>query len=256
MYINDRPITDFGVRLVSLEEWLNPPPLEVPPIALYGRIGVAVVGQAATVGSRTIQTKHATARGTTLTQRRTYASLLYRAAQGVVALRFDDEPTRQVFVTLTAGSAAALAVAMLDGDLGIDLTWTAHDPLWYDVGQSVIGLPADGSKKPIPMGNAPHGGVIHLVGAGTNPTVVTLRNRGGDALATMTLATTWTSAEYVEIDLDRYRIVKINNLTRTNLLAYLATTETFHVFSPEDGPMLSVTGCGSVVLYYRRAWLS
>ena len=256
MYLNNRPVTDFGFKLSEVTDWVAPPPFEVTPLTLYGRAGASLIGQTGRTATRTFSTKLVSMTGVTLAGRRTNLSALYRASQGAVAVRFDDDPTKEIYTLMSSGSTAALAVAMVDGAVSVDLQWLTYDPYWHDVAVSSCQVYGGGNRYAVTCGSAPHGGVMHITGAGTSPITLTLRNAAGTALGTMTLTTTFTSGEYVEIDFDRKRIEKVNDTTRTNLLTTLGATEDFFVFSPEDQPTLSLTNATSAVLYYRKAWVA
>lgn len=250
--INGRDIADYGVVVSLIAGWLDAPTRSYELLAVPGRAGGLVTPGGVQADAREI-TVQVFVPATTVTGRRTTLAALYRDLRGVVELGFGDDTSRFMYGLLKTGGTQTLGPAMVVPEAVTTLTFTIPDPVAYAATADCIAIPAGGTRVAIPTGTAPSGGIIRLAGAGTNPCVLTLRDRAGVTIQTMTLSTTWTTGEFVEVDCDAWTVKKWNGTTATNILSALGSTDTFLRFSPEDEPSLSVTGCGGATLVYRKA---
>jgi hypothetical protein len=254
VWVNDKPLEDYGVVVTRLSGWWSTAARSYEAIPIPGRAGAWLSDFGGALGPRSLSIGLRTT-GTTMTARRGILATLYEACRGTLEVRTNDDPTRFSFAVLSQASGIALDPALLEPRLDVQLELVAHDPYFYAVVPSVAAIPV-GLRRSMATGTAPHGGVVRLAGPGTNPCVFTVRDRGGTVRHTMTLATTWSSAEYVELDLDQWTILRWNGATSTNFLEFLGTTETFAAFDPSDGPVAEVSGCAGATLTYRKADLT
>jgi hypothetical protein len=253
LWVNDRDIADYGCVVVDVAGWWDAPTRALQSVQIPGRMGPWATNIASQVAPRSLAVRLLLTPASMAARKAALASL-YSALQGVVELRLNDDPYRFTYVVLSGGSATSLAQALVESRMDVTLKFDATDPLFYDVTWNAIAIPIGSTvRRTIPIGTAPFGGVLRLTGAGTNPCTVTLRDQAGNSVQTMTLATTWTTAEYVEIDCDQWTVKKWSAGAATNILSTLGALEQPLIFSPEDQPTLTITGCGGAVLYYRKA---
>lgn len=250
--INGRDLADYGVIVSAMSGWLDAPERQMETVIVPRRSGGLVTASGVQTQPRKL-TLDLWVPAVTVEARRTTLATLYRDLRGVVEMTISDAPGRFVYAILQTSTATPVGPALVVPEATVRLTFIVPDPVAHSTSVDVLAIPAGGTRVAIPCGTAPHGGILRLVGAGTNPCVLTVRDRGGVTLQTMTLSTTWTTGEYVEVDCDAWTVKKWNGTTATNVLTALAATDTFLRFSPEDDPTLSVTGCGGATLAYRKA---
>jgi len=250
--VNGRDIADYGVVVSLITGWLDAPSRSYEVLAVPGRAGGVLTPGGVQAQPREIAVQ-VFVPAASVTARRTTLAALYRDLRGVVELGFGDDPTRFMYGVLKTGTTNTLGPAMVVPEAVSTLTFLIPDPVAHATAATIVAVPNGGTRVSVSTGTAPHGGVVRLVGAGSNPCVLTLRDRAGVTLQTMTLSTTWTTGEFVELDCDAWTATKWNGTTGTNILSTLGTTDTFLRFSPEDEPTLSVTGCGGATVIYRKA---
>jgi hypothetical protein len=256
IWINGRDIVDFRCVATSLSGWSDLSSAQLDAVAISGRAG-SWLAIPATYPRRTMRFGlYFTP--TSVATRKTELDALMLALQGVIEVRINDDPNRFVYARVASSSLEGVGSASLAiREALLDLQLESTDPYFYALVAEVTHILCDGATyTAVPVGTAPQGGFLRLVGAGTSPCTIVIADRAGTPRYTMTLTTTWTAAEYVDIDFDQWTITRWNNVTSTNIMATLGTTETFPIFDPGDAPMVKITNAVSATYYSRKAYLS
>lgn len=267
LYLSGRSLEALGFRVETIKGPWDLPAVTDPVIAIPGRMGRMRTGQAADVAMRDIVIAGLVEESTTL---RTNADLESKLetlkalfAIGLLEVGRVNQMNR-LYVTRTVGFEATVRGAAL---AGVTAELTVHlqaiDPLAYDAALSIIGFGA--TRVPIPVGSAPSGGLLRIMGPATNP-VITVRRLTGDVVHTLGLTRTLAATDYEEIDLDLMRLTRfVSGVTTSDANAATSGDIEDFSFSPEDGDALAgqyptlecsgLTGDGNCEICYRRAWL-
>ncbi len=138
--------------------------------------------------------------------------------------------------------------------VAIDLEFRATHAVKRE--RSPRALAFSATPTPIPLGTAPSGGRVYLMGAATNP-VLSCVSATGLTVWSLTFTVTLDSNDYLELDLDALTVVHSNNGVRSNGMP-LQTAGTWGVLDPEDSdgdsawPTLQVSAGTGLWLGERR----
>lgn len=159
-----------------------------------------------------------------------------------------EQPTRQYTARPLGMGMTPINPVLLQRQQEFTITLVCDDPYARDTTDQTVAFT---TATPIPLGNAPSGGVITITG-GTDP-IITYRDSAGNIVQTMGF--TGTGSPLV-VDLDDF----LASVGGTNVIDKL-TSGSFIELSPLDGDYISAawptlevnSGSGSIT--YRRAYL-
>jgi phage-related protein len=257
IWINDRDLADFGAcQVTRLSNWSDIPARQAQGVQIAGRAGTWLATPI-TTSTRQLQVE-VYFKPASLASRKTELDAFFLALEGVVEVRINDDPNRFAYARVeSTAMRGASSASLLAPECFVGIMFVSTDPYFYAKSADAATILCDGATwTTLPLGTAPQGGVLRLVGAGTSPCVVTVADRAGTVRYTMTLTTTWTSAEYVDIDCDQWTITKWNNTTSTNIITALGAAETFPIFDPGDASQVKISNAVAAIYYGRKAYLS
>lgn len=236
LWINDRPDTDYSVRVAQLSGWLSFPVRSIPGVAVVGSHGEVVTGTGIRSEPRRLDIL-LDRTGTSLSERRSGISSLFQALNAKVQIRLGDDPTRFVEAYLIHADATGPgAPAFVDPDALIPLSFLAVDPLSYAV-QNWDRPVLPSVRTVVPMGTAGSRVQIDLGGATTATTVRFRHGHTGAVLYDMTLTGTPSSSEYVRLRHARQTIKKYSGTpaTETDVYSWKGSLDVWPVLDPADG---------------------
>lgn len=263
IFLNDTPIEALGLVMVDNGPLLGGVPVSRDVQPWPGRAG-GLAAQSATIGPRTVRFV-ADATVTTVAARTAVLDRLSDLLTGLVEVRFDDAPSR-----VLRG-----LVSVYEADVPVPPRWVNIAPRvvveitcplatrWdaQPTSRVLSATPTD-----IPVGTAPHGGVIFLTGtaAGALSGEVRLRYRGvsGVILNELVLSASLLAGEFLRIDLDAATLTRVTTAgVESNAYAW-RTGGTFFRPAPRDGvrdvsawPTLELTA-GTGLYVFRRQYLT
>lgn len=151
-------------------------------------------------------------------------------------------------------SATSLAASLT-------LRFLCPDPFAYDRDASIVGFGS--TPVAIPLGTAPSGGrswwsaIITIAGAATTPTL-TEYDAAGNTLRSMAFTFSPTASDFLEVDLGRGLVTRVQSGVRDNGFPYVTAGFAFPRLDPTDGdyaaslfPQLAVSSGTASVRYYR-----
>lgn len=268
--------TDLGATLGAWVETLDggydAPARDYAVQRLSGRLG-AVLSSEPTASERQITitgrlTPTALTRAALDTAMDRFKSLMLR---GLVTITVDDDVStpRRIDGVCPRCVVTPLFHHVTTPVARFSATILCPDPTWYELQGSILSFST--TATPVPLGNAPSGGIIRIAApkwsaaSVTTPTL-TYYSSGGASVKTLafTGVTLVAEQDFLEVDLDRQTVVLSDAGVRSNAIANIASGDFFSL-DPADGdysqsayPQLKVTaGAGTPVatLTYRKRWL-
>lgn len=241
VWLNEVDLSTLGLYVESLDKGRAAPARSYQIVRIPGRMGGVVPGDPIT-SERQISIS-----GTidpplrTVAQRQSFEDQLKAVAyRGLIRLTVDDDVNAPRCIDALGESLDVTPIAhpMVTQLSRVSFSVKCPDPTWYDVTAQVISLP-NSVAVPIPLGDAPIGGLIRIgvpawsASNVTNPQV-NYYTTGGVSIGTLAFTMTLTAGtDYLEIDLDRQTAVKVSSGVRTNAIANL-TSGDFFVLDPTD----------------------
>lgn len=254
-------LAGYGFYLMSSDGLFDAPTRTTTPVLIRGRAGTLRTTPVREEG-RTI-----TLRGGLTTSAKTVAA--YRLAEDVLKdalraglLRITRTDGNGV-VRLIEGYGRAVSLNAANHplnvtDAGTAITFDCVESAWRDPEPQIVSVAATATRYNLVTGTAPASPIIRMMAA-TNP-VLTYRDAGGTARATMTFTWTGAAGDYVDIDMRLPRIVKYVSGTASNGRSLLASGTYPWAIDPQDGdyatsswPTIEISN-GSAVVYHWRAW--
>lgn len=261
-FVNDRPISDLVAGVLQLDGHLAP---EMPVRAALAMANApGVFGSQVTVGARTV-TVGLDVRPATVLDRTAVVDALTRRLTGLLALRTDDAPDRELYATCSKVEVQLYPGGYSLPTVYVAVTFTAVDPTRYDVERRVYGLST--ARTSCPVGTVPSAPVVFLYGGSPSVVdpVVILRNYSGEETHRMTLTGTLATNDALAIDCARQVISRyVAGVLQTGANSGNAwfTSGAFPLLAPEDAvdgvgvtvelSATSGTPTGSIV--YARGW--
>jgi hypothetical protein len=258
--INGRSLAALGVSARELSGWRDGPETRRAFRGLPGSTGGLLAPQA--VGAaRELRLVLNVPDAATL-------DVLDDVTHGLVRLVFEDLPTRVIRVVRTQRSVTSIApsLTLLNPKLLVSYVFTAADGASYDVEPRLLAIGT--TPVPIALGTLPSAGVLQVPGGWSGTRTLTYRGANGVPYAAFALtvpsAETFASSEYLEIDLARRTIVRVDgSAVRSNAYGWRASGAWFapdptdgHVSGaglPGASPTLAMSA-GTALFRYRRAW--
>jgi phage-related protein len=244
LFVNDVDLDALGYGVLSVAGWGAALNTDVAYEPAPGRSGV-LLGEDTTQERLVELSMHVPAG--TIAARDAALGFITALFTGAVELRFSDSPHKMMrgIVTSVRSRAEAEGVSFVDPSLVIDVTVMCPNPAKIDRYLQVATIGAQ--ALPVPTGNLPHGGVIVIQGAATNPVITYARG-----VNTLGFTVTLGATDKLEIDLDTMSVTRYTAGVASNGNATWTSGE-FFVFDPRDTTTLSLSS-GTGALYYRRHW--
>jgi hypothetical protein len=247
LWINDVDIEALGCAVSRLEGWGAAIQLSAQESPLPSRYGAWVAPESVSAPSRSVQFSLLLS-SADIPSRDALLSRISALCTGWVELRFGDSPTHVLAgLVTTLQSRGEASLSFVEPDLILDVTVTCPDPAKVDryVQNATIGT----VNLPVPCGNLPHEGVLHICGAATNPALFL------NDVEVMSFTVTLAAHEALEVDLTLRQVRKRNASTGvvTNALGTWASGDFFSL-DPALLPRLRMTGATYGRLDYRRRW--
>lgn len=257
IYVNGRPIEDYGVVVGSFEGWLQPPEISYTTVALAGRSSAVPVDEDAAYRPRELPLGFLQTAASVAAQR-TSLSSLYRAMQGQLEISCDDNPNKIIYAQFESAEAAVFGIPFSSPKTQALGRLVAYDPFWYDRFPFLRGLKA-GERVEVPYGDAP--GRLWLycsdpmgTGTVTNPEF-SLRHKNGSLLARQRYTVSLTTVnDWFFVDHEAYEVTKSTAGTFSKQLSTLNAEDGFLRILPSQAPTIEVTSPGVVTLAVQRGW--
>jgi hypothetical protein len=258
--INGRALASLGVSPRELSGWRDGPAARRAFRGLPGTTGGLLAPQAVGV-ERELRLVLNVPDAATL-------DVLDDVTHGLVQLVFDDMPNRVVRVVRTQRSVTSIApsLTLLNPRLIVSYVFTAADGASYDREPRVLAIGT--TPVPIALGTLPSPGVLEVPGGWSGSRTLTYRGANGlpysAFVVTVPGSETFAAAEFLEIDLARRTIVRVEgNGGRSNAYSW-RTSGTWFAPDPTDGHVVGaglpgaspslVMSAGTALFRYRRAW--
>lgn len=261
-YLNDRPIDDLVAGVLQLDGHLAP---ELPVRASLAMANApGVFGSQVTVGARTV-TVALDVRPATVVDRTTALDALTRRLTGLLILRTDDAPDRELYCVCSKVDVQLYAGAYSLPTVFVVVTLVAVDPTRYELEPRVYGLST--ARTGCPVGTVPSAPLLYLYGGSpsvVNPVVI-CRNYSGEETHRMTLTGTLATNDALMIDCARQvinRYVAGVIQTGTNSGNAWFTLGAFPLLAPEDAvdgagltvELTAASGTPTGAIVYARRW--
>lgn len=259
LFINDREVQTLGLYPTVLERWGAGIEYAFESMPVPGRLGHLPAGTMS-ASPRVIRLT-GDIDAATVAERDAKLAAVLAPLRGLLEIRAGDAPDKVLegYLVGELSDGVVPTKSFVDGSAGLSLTlhlW-CPSPVKRDRFAQTIAFGA--AATPVPLGDLPSGGLVRILGAATNP-VLRYRDARGQLVQEMAFTTTLTSAQYLEIDLDRQTAVKVSAGVRTN--AQALWTGDYPVPDPGDGdptgaawPTLEVTA-GSGLYHHARRYRS
>lgn len=251
LVVNGVDIATLGLTIAEAPGWLDAPPRDIPTAPIIGRAGAKALS-VPTEGPRQINLTGTIRGKTVVLARNTVDQIKLALLADELSLTFADHADRHVYAylkTLTTRILQGAQGPFVQEALAIDITLQALNPLSYDNDLTSVGF---GSANRLALGTGPVRPLITITGAATNP-VITLRNKTGVAMASMTLTVTDAGGDTLSIDMDS-KTIKKNGVSALSSL----TAGDFFSIDPLDqanyggaGPYIDVSSGAGTVNYWR-----
>jgi hypothetical protein len=254
VYVNGRDIDDLGLVVLEYGDRWAGPSYDRGAAQPFGSLGSWPASEA-TVAPKVIRLQTAL-EGVTRANRQASIDNIRNHFRGLLEVKFGDSEDRVIYgiVEASPGSGRWTGLGEIKADVALEFNIVCYNPLFWDTTGSIIAFGS--TRVEVPVGSAPSGGIIYLMGAATNPTI-TYRNHDGDSVETMGFTVTLGATEYLEINLDTLSIVKVSSGTRTDGDALL-TSGWFFSVDPADGdventsyPTLEVDQGSATINYWK-----
>lgn len=256
VYLNDIPIETYGVVVTALTGWINLPQTEIPAIDAVGYPGPLPVGMSPRLAPRQMAVTCYVNAASSQAEKRSQLAALALAAQGLVEVSVDDDPSRVSYAVLTDGEGNGISEQVLaHAKALLILRFTAHDPYYYQRTPTLLALRAN-TRETIPLGSAPVRGVVGINAGGSGIPGMVLRHRSGEILAQLDFdGVTLDTGDSLEIShregwADQY---DASGSAWTSVMAYLGAGQDFCVFDPMDAPTLELLNGYDGWCLYRKA---
>lgn len=269
LYINGQDIEALGMRIETCRGLRDIPAVSDPAITIPGRAGVMRTGAPSTVALRELVLTGNIFNSDGAS--RTHIDLLAKLdvlrplfASGLLELRTVDRPTRAYTCRAPLFEVTTIGPEFVATAASFRITLQVTDPFAYDTQMSGIGFAAAATE--VPLGTAPSGGILRIMGPATDPEIK-YRDLTGVVRHTLKFSRTLLATDYEEIDLDLMTVHRVQSGVASNDIAALVSPSDLESFalSPEDGDALAgayptlecsgLTGDGNCELHYWRSWL-
>lgn len=257
VWINDRPIEEYGFGVVSLDSWWDAVGQQFPTSVIPGRQGSRATDRGAISAERRIPLV-TTVSASTVADRLAKLDAMAQGLKGTIEIRVADDPERVGYGTLEKGSVTFFQPQLALPKVQPTYELVMANPLKYDRRRQLLVAPAASTAKAVPCGSAPHRGRLWVMD--------TLGSRSVDIVAAdgtivdqMRLTGTLAANEWLEIEMDAdaptITHVSGDGAIRTDAFSWLHPFDAFPTFDPQDRPGLRHAGGGDLVLSYRRAYV-
>lgn len=239
-YLNERAIEDIIDAVLRLDGHIAPTVTERATLAIANAPGV--FGSSVTVQPRRVSIV-LDVRSTLAVDRSATIDNLARRLKGLLLLRTDDQPDREIYCTCSDVKVELYSGAYALGTVSVEVTLLAVDPTRYEREARIYALSA--ARTVLPVGTVPSAPLLYLYGASpsvVNPVVI-MRNASGDDVTRLTLAGTLATNDALIIDCARQTIARYVAgvlQTGTNAGNGWLVSGAFPVLDPED----SIDGAG------------
>lgn len=254
VWVNDRPIEDYGLQASNLAPWWFPVGLRLPANPVPGRRGERITDRGATSVARRIPLVTLLS-ATTVADRLTKLDAIARDFTGVLEIRVSDDPERVGYGTLESGSLSFFGPQLVGPDVTPTYELVCSDPVKYDRRSQLLVIPNAAIPVAVPCGTVGHRGKLWIMDTLASRAIDVVAGDGSVTSRTR-LTGTLAANEYLELDMDRDSptITHVAGSTRTDAFTWLNPLDGFPVFDPLDRPALRHNGAGALVLSYRRAY--
>jgi phage-related protein len=261
-YLNDRNIDDIIDTVLALDGHIAPTITERAVLPIANAPGV--FGNGVTVRERLVSII-LDVRSTAPVDRAATIDNLARRLKGLLLLRTDDQPDREVYCTCSNIEVALYSGAYALGTVSVTITLRAIDPTRYEREARIYALTT--ARTVLPVGTVPSAPVVYVYGANpsvTDPQLI-LRNASGDEIQRLTLTGTLATNDALVVDCARQTIaLYVAGVLQTGINSGNAwlTSGTFPVLDPEDtldGDLLTLeldaaSGTPTGLALYRRGF--
>ena len=257
-YLNDRAIDDLIDAVLRLDGHIAPRVVlrATAPIANAPGIFTSQV----TVPPRQVQITLDVRSDAAVDRAATMDNVARRLA-GLLLLRTDDQPDRELYCTCSAVDVQLYGGAYALGTVSVTITLTAVDPTRYERDAQVFALST--ARTVMPVGTVPSAPLIYVYGGSPNVVgpIVIVRNLTGDEVSRLTLTGSLGASDALLIDCARQTIARFASGVRSAANTWL-NTGSFPVLDPEDtldGDLLtlelsSLSGTPTGLALYRRGY--
>lgn len=258
-YLNDRPIEDVIDAVLRVDGHI------APTVTVRTRVPVAnapgLFGIGVEVAPRTVQVV-LDVRSTTPVARAATIDNLARRLKGLLLLRTDDTPDRELYCTCSGVEVSLYNGAYALGTVSVELTFTAVDPTRYERDAICFGLTT--SRREVPVGTVPSAPLIYLYGGSPTVTGVQIitRNYTGDEVSRMTTLGSLASTSALLVDCAKQSCsLYTAGVLQANGNAFFASGS-FPVLDPEDSldgagitlELTSSAGTPTGLVLYRKGY--
>jgi len=160
-----------------------------------------------------------------------------------------DDTSRVFYARLAGANAFTLKPSLTTPKTQIKVRLTCLDPRAYSTGNSTLGFGS--TDTPVPLGTAPVGGVIRFSGVASDPSVI-YKTSTGLEVARITLNTTLSSTQFVDVDLTSYTLTGTTGANLSSIWA--SSVSTFFLFDPKHIPSIQVTAGSAGLTYTKADW--
>lgn len=257
IYINGYDLSQSGFVLDMVNGHRSVPPISRPDIEIAGRIGSVLLSQEETFEPRKIKIDGYVFGDTAPDMMANIEELTARLTQsGDLEIKIADDESRLFYGRLTSMPDTPLRPALLADKTRYAIQLTCYDPRAYATGPSTLGFGSTAAD--VPLGTAPSGGIVRVSGAASAPSLVYRSSTGGE-LARITLNTTLSSTQYVDVDLDNFTL---KSAAGGSVAAIWASSVSEWFFpNPADGeywssgwPTVEVTAGSAGYTYTKTYW--
>lgn len=261
-YLNDRPVDEVIDAVLRLDGHIAPRVVQRGVAALANAPGIFTAQ--VTVAPRQVEIVLDVRSTAAVDRARTMDNVARRLA-GLLLLRTDDQPDREVYCTCTAVTVELYSGAYALGTVSVTITLTAVDPTRYEREAVVYALST--ARTVLPVGTVPSAPLLYLYGGSANVVgpIVILRAASGDEVARLTLTGTLATNDALVVDCARQTIARyVAGVLQTGTGSGNAwlTSGSFPVLDPEDaldavGPTLelsALSGTPTGLALYRRGY--
>lgn len=261
-YLNERSIDEIIDAVLRLDGHIAPTVTERAVLPIANAPGV--FGSAVTVQPRRVSVV-LDVRSTAPVDRAATMDNLARRLKGLLLLRTDDQPDREIYCTCGDVKVELYSGAYALGTVSVEVTLLAVDPTRYEREARIYALSA--TRTAVPVGTVPSAPIIYVYGASpsvVNPVII-LRNAAGDEVSRLTLAGTLATNDALIIDCARQSIARyVAGVLQTGSSSgnTWLVSGVFPVLDPEDSidgagvslALTSTSGTATGLALYRRGF--
>lgn len=250
LWVNDAPIENFLCAVTSLGNWHAMASINFPMVTIPGAFGQIpnATGAGATPRQLPIGLYFTPA---TFTARKAALATLLAQCSGTVRVRAADAPTRFVEAILTGSGGAIYGPDFVNAAADLQINFVSGNGIAWERDATVVSIPT-GIDTDVSgaLGTVTVRGLLQLTGV-SGSAVVTVKDRTGATLMTLTLTGTLAAGEYLILNGYTQTISRVTGASVVDAFSWKGSTDKFPVFDPIDGPQINLSG-GAVGQFFAR----